>query len=328
MLTILARFASLVIQDLNAAPDKDFLAFLDAMGISLLAPQAARAPLIFSLASGAPTDVTLPADTEVAANLPPPLPSSLGNQQASAPASTAPLIFATDEAISLTRARLAAVHSRIPALDSYADHTRALTSSFTLFDQAALQPIAHHLYLGHDSLFDLPASPAATVTIEVTPANVTPAGAPVQGVPSRWEYLSKEGWLAFEPVVDATGGFTTQASVALTKSCGPALEKASVNGVQSFWLRAVASQPLPLPGGSGKGPALPLLSQLRALVSYTSDPLPLDTASNNGFRLDTSKHFYPFGTQPLLSSTFLFACDEAFKRTGSTIQVNVALSHN
>jgi len=327
LLVVLARFASLVVTGLNAAPDKDFLAFLDAMGITLLTPRAARAPLVFTLTSSAPSDVGLQAGTEVAANLPPPLPSTLTASGRSADGPPArPLIFATDETISVARAALAAVHSRIPSADTYADHSASLTQGFTFFDPYAQQPIAHHLYIGHDTLFDLPAAPSVTVSIEAIPAIQGRGGAGVQGVPTTWEYLTKEGWLTFQPIVDNTGGFVSEGSVALTKTCGPALQKAAVNGIQTFWIRAVTTQPLPLPGGAVPGPALPLLSMIRAQVSYTFDGLPLDSASSNGFKIDASKHFYPFGAQPLLGGTFLFACDEAFKRVGATIKVDLPLS--
>jgi Baseplate J-like protein len=325
LLVVLARFANLVVQGLNAAPDKDFLAFLDAMGITLLTPRAARAPLVFALAS-APTDVALPGGTEVAANLPPPLPSSLSAASGASSSQPAPPVFATDETISLARAGLTAVHSRIPATDSYVDHTAALSTGFTLFDPAMQQTTAHHLYLGHDTLFDLPAAPSVAVSIEVTPARQAPHGAGVQGVPMTWEYLTKEGWLTFQPVIDNTAGFVTEGNVALTKACGPALQKAAVNGVESFWIRAVASEALPQPGGSGSGPSLPLVSSIRAQVSYTTTDLPLDSASSNGFKVDPSKDFFPFGPQPLLGGTFLFACDEAFRRVGATMRIDLVLS--
>jgi hypothetical protein len=327
LLVLLSRFASLVIQGLNAAPDKDFLAFLDAMGVTLLTPRAARAPLVFSLASSAPSDVALPGGTEVAANLPPALPKSLAASGGPSDRPAAPLTFATDETISLARAALAAVHSRIPSGDTYADHSANLSTGFTFFDPGVQEPIAHRIYVGHDTLFDLPAAPSVTVNIGVTPANQAGGGLGIQGVPMNWEYLTKEGWLAFQPVIDYTDGFVTDGNVALTKSCGPALQKSVVNGIQSFWIRASAGEPLPLPGASGPGPALPILSRLRAQVSFTIDGLPLDSASNNGFKVDPSKDFYPLGTQPLLASTFLFACDEAFRRAGASIRLDMVLSH-
>lgn len=77
LLQILARDCELVIGSLDQAPDKAMLAFLDATGIDLLPPSAARAPLVFELAPSSPMDSTVPQGTQVAAPPPPALPSSL-----------------------------------------------------------------------------------------------------------------------------------------------------------------------------------------------------------------------------------------------------------
>src|SRR5262249_20349509 len=51
---IFARLVELTLQRLNQVPEKNLLAFLDTMGVSLLAPSPAQAPLTFSLTAGAP----------------------------------------------------------------------------------------------------------------------------------------------------------------------------------------------------------------------------------------------------------------------------------
>ena len=338
LLTLLAHFGALVVAGLNQAPDKDFLAFLDAMGITLMPPQAARAPLVFSLAPATPVDVQLGVGTEVAADRPPALPSSLqaaGPQPP--PVAPRPLIFSTDRSISLARATLAAVHSRVPALDKLADHTPFLGTGLSLFDPSRLSQVAHHLYLGHDTLFDLPGR--GTITVQANLARG--AGAGGQSVDLAWEYLTQDGWLAFEPVIDQTGGFASDGEVQLRKVCGAKLSKGTVNGIESLWIRARVDQPLPLPqlasptvpidrlqlaGGPQGNSQLPSLDTIRARVGLTTSGLPLDAASSNGFGVDTSKDFYPFGTQPALSSTFLIACDDAFRRAGARIDLVAPLS--
>ena len=71
LLAIVAHLADLVDEGLAAAPDAAFLAFLDTLGVSLLPPSPARAPLVFTLAADAPVDVPLREDSEVAAVVPP-----------------------------------------------------------------------------------------------------------------------------------------------------------------------------------------------------------------------------------------------------------------
>ena len=69
LVNIFARYAEIVIQRLNKVPDKNFLAFLDLLGVSLTPPQPARAPLLFALATGSDVDAFVPAGTQVAALL-------------------------------------------------------------------------------------------------------------------------------------------------------------------------------------------------------------------------------------------------------------------
>ena len=155
-LAILARDIEVQAAAENGMPDAARLAFLSTLGNSLLPAQSARTPLMFQLMANAPLDVTLAANSEVAAKLPPP-PSLLGAKQAAA---VAP-IFSTEGTITLTRAVLTALYSVDPNADTYADHTQALTAGFTLFDR--MQPVPHQLYLGHDSLFALSARGRAVV---------------------------------------------------------------------------------------------------------------------------------------------------------------------
>ncbi|MEU4219145.1 putative baseplate assembly protein [Actinoplanes sp. NPDC026623] len=321
MLTLIAHLAGLVEEALDQIPDKYLIAFLDAMGATLLPPSPARAPLVFALAAQAPADVALPAETEVAAVIAPALPLTFG--AAGAPAAAEPVIFATERSISLARARLACVYSIIPALDEYADHSADLGRGFAFFDGSGRIP--HHLYLGHDTLFDLKES--ADISLQVGVSQPRGPRQQTAAVGLRWEYLTAAGWAAFEPVIDQTHGLTVDGEVLLRKICGAALAKGVVNGVESFWIRARADRPLALPGGAGDEP-LPRIDRFRVRVSLTHSGLPLDAAFNDGLRLDPSKDFQPFGAEPVPGSSFLMACDDAFKRDGTQLRIVIEPSED
>jgi hypothetical protein len=311
-LDLLAHFSSLVEASLADAPGKHSLAFLDAMGVTLLAPTPARAPLVFTLTDDAPIDVLLPAGTEVAAVEAPPLPVSLAGGEAEPPPPREPVLFTTDRAVSLARASLAGAFSVVPASDEYADHTPRLATGFAVFDD--LEQIPHHLYFGHDELFELPS--AATVSLQVGVAG-TGAVAPAL----RWEYATQEGWLGFEPVVDQSHGLTVDGEVALQKLCGPPSVKTTVAGIESYWLRARVVAALPLPGTAGAASTLPRVDRLRARVSFGERNVPLDAAFAGGLRLDTTKDFAPFGPQPQIGSVFAIACDKASDRARARIEL-------
>lgn len=317
LLEVVARFAGLIDEGLAQIPDRYLLSFLDATGTTLLPPAPARAPLVFTLAEDAPTDVALPADSEVAAVVPPSLPGSLGPAVSEADAGLPP-VFATEQAVSLVRARLASVYSLNPVADEYAEHSPRLTDGFTLFGDARLLP--HHLYLGHGTLFELRG--AADITLQVGIARQGTTQEPATAVELRWEYLTAAGWQPFEPVVDQTHGLLNDGAVLLRKVCGAPLVRGVVNGVESYWIRARAIRPLPLPGTTGNAP-LPRIDALRARITLTKAKLPLDAAVNDGVLLDTSKDFRPLGPEPVVGSSLLIACDEAFKREGARIGLSV-----
>src|SRR5215217_3306550 len=92
LIRIFGRFAELVVERLNRAPDKNYLAFLNLIGTSLLPPQPARVPLTLSPADNSPVDAVVPAGTRTAA---PPLDGE-----------TDEVVFETERALVVTRTQL------------------------------------------------------------------------------------------------------------------------------------------------------------------------------------------------------------------------------
>ena len=66
LLEIFSYMTESIVQRLNQAPQKNFIAFLDMLGINRLPPQPSRAPLTFMLAKGLEKDVLIPERTQVA----------------------------------------------------------------------------------------------------------------------------------------------------------------------------------------------------------------------------------------------------------------------
>ncbi len=54
LIAIFARFAEIVVDRINRAPERNYLAFLNLIGIEPLPPRPARVPLTFTLAEGSP----------------------------------------------------------------------------------------------------------------------------------------------------------------------------------------------------------------------------------------------------------------------------------
>ena len=64
-----AHMLEAVISRFNQVPRKNFVAFLDMLGIKLLPAQAAKAPLTFQLAKGTEKEVLIPARTRAGSRL-------------------------------------------------------------------------------------------------------------------------------------------------------------------------------------------------------------------------------------------------------------------
>jgi hypothetical protein len=312
LLHVLARFAGLVVSGLDQAPDKGFLAFLDTLGVDLLAPAAARAPVTFSVSSASPMDPVISQGAEVAAPPPPSLSSG---------ASPEPIVFATESAGALARARASSVFSLEPGQDVWSEHTSALATGFTLFADYA--PVAHCLYLGHDTLFGL--APIAEVVLDVSVPST--GGRRRHVLKLKWQYLSSDGWVDFAYVADLTYGLSREGQLKLSKVGGAPPKQGAVNNVSSYWIRAVLDEAAPLRGGTSRR-RLPILETIVARVSFGHDEIPIDVAFADGLALDTTQPFRPFGTRPVVASTFYLACDEAFKRERSRIGLHFAIDLN
>jgi predicted phage baseplate assembly protein len=104
-------------------------------------------------------------------------------------------------------------------------------------------------------------------------------------------------------------------------------KQGNVNGVSSYWIRAVLDEAAPLRGGTSRR-RLPILETIVARVSFGHDDLPIDVAFADGLALDTTQTFRPFGARPAVASTFYLACDEAFKRERSRVGLHFAVDMN
>jgi len=88
----------------------------------------------------------------------------------------------------------------------------------------------------------------------------------------------------------------------------------------AFALLADALPPL-RPEGADEAGALPQLDVIRARVGFTQSDIALDSARLDGFTLDISKDFHPFGEQPRPYAALYLACKSAFGRTGARVEL-------
>jgi hypothetical protein len=294
LIKIFARFAELITDRLNRVPDKNFLAFLELLGASLLAPRSARAPLTFSLAEGATGPAVVPAWTEVAA--------------VTLPGDKEPAVFVTESELVVTPARLAASFTRDAASDCYADHFSLLPRSSGLggrepvFQAASL--MEHILYIAHDRIFTHPERTSITL-------NFTLSGQDKLNIALDVWDEGRGAW------AEKQRGVITSDDVFELKALNPS--QTAIEGITKGWLRARLIDKITIT--PPKTP--PTVIGMMFTAAFERNNRAIERAFTNSFPVDTSRGFYPFGESPLPGDTFYLKIDKDFAEAGCKVTLEL-----
>ena len=342
LLQITGRMIQVLLQRLNQVPEKNKLAFLDILGIDLIAPSPARVPVVFVLQDNG-GDGRAAAGTRVAA--PPP------------PDATSQIYFETETSTGLAAAKLVQVVSLWPGRDQYTDHTPEFLAGepFIPFELARLQNVPHALYLAHDTILML----AGKATVQVRFDLTVPSSVPI---PMIWEYWDGQVWREFLAMsaacTDAPVSTDYDGTVGLTQSGRFVLRtdwaqtaKATVAGINATWIRARLTDSIPRDSGH----VLPQVDQIKLTtlldnsLTYGGQPgtsplvhdksqaalppdlgsgRPPDKAFADATALDLTKPFFPFGQAPQPGATFAFAFDEAFGKPKAEVEIAVRVARS
>ncbi len=314
LLEIFSRDMEALIRRLNLAPDKNKLAFLDTLGLSLLPAGSARAVVAFTAAPNA-ADAGVPEGARVGAKV---------------EGRSGPVVFETESAVALAGANLVEAVSLWPDRDEYADHSSSLAGGrpFTLFEPRT--PVEHAIYLAHDTVFALSGMATVDLEIELAQAGNSP-------LPIVWEHWDGQAWRAFAPFdaadqtmsQDRTAGLTTSGIVTLVAECGKSV-KTQVNGIEAQWIRGRLDHPLP-PDPDRVLPTIDRI-RLRSVIKHpfvpddpTKQPvgdLRPDQALAESAPLDLTKSFFPFGPSPGPDSAFYISSEEAFGKPGAKVTIS------
>lgn len=310
LIGVFARYAEIIIQRLNKAPYKNFLAFLDLLGASLLPPQPARVPLLFSLAAGSDVDAIVPAGTQVAA--------------APVAGETEPVIFETERDLVVTAAQLQRVFVCDPQNDKYgyySDITKYnsdITKDEVLSYVPAFQGkdlIDHIFYIGSDNLLSYSDLQTLTLTFSLEQNLNNSDSRSVQ-----WEIWNELQLIPIpsSSIRDQTDNLTRSGTIVFSNLAQ--VPQTTVNSYKSRWLICQLLTPI---------------TQLRQLPSITSITLdatlgnteqPIEQAFTNLLPQDLSKPFFPFGEKPQFGDTLYLANREAFSKSGATVTLHVDLA--
>ncbi|MBP2586862.1 putative phage baseplate assembly protein [Streptomyces sp. PvR006] len=209
-----AHMADQLVYRLNRVPEKNHLAFLDLLGVTLFPPAAARADITFRLSAPQPEPVVLPTGTEV----------STGRTE-----TEEAVVFATAADLTVVPCSLTHV-LRQEAGGAPEDRSQDLRGGT---DVPAFSPLPR---VGDLLLLGLSAAVPDCVLVLDLDSRVDGVGVDPRRPPLVWEaWTGAEGWVACEVDEDSTGGLNRPGEVVLHMPSGHAVSR--LGGHEAGWVR-------------------------------------------------------------------------------------------
>lgn len=300
LIELAAWMTDLLIYRLNQVPDKNYVAFLNLLGIKLRPPRAAKSLVRFALVEGAAKQ-RVPRGSQI-----------------STPQAT------EEHTVTFETARDAIVTSARPDRcftyfdDSYSENSRyldptglAADAPFEVF--AGAQRIERYLYLSDPRFLNTGDSSLLRIYL----------GTPERGGRDlarlmEWEYWEGTRWKDLEPAqIEVDRG-----EVAFL---GPlSFAPTTVNHVEGLWMRGRLAEVPESPDDTE-------IDTIRARVEIVGDGL-LPTQAyanldNDAFLgLDLGKNIYPFGKEPKVDCLLYLACDELLQTADAYISIEMLLA--
>ncbi|MFJ5840527.1 putative baseplate assembly protein [Streptomyces shenzhenensis] len=215
-----AHMADQIVYRLNRVPEKNHLAFLDLVGITLFPPSAARTEVTFWLSAPQEEPVSLPVGTEVAT-------ARTESEEAA--------VFATERELTVVPCELRHLvvqHNGESGTDRTADLAEG--KDVVCFSEAP-RP-------GDCMLLGLTAAvPHCAVALELD-SRVDGVGVDPRQPPLTWEAWTEDGWTACEVDRDGTGGLNRPGALVLHVPGAHTLSR--TGGQEAGWLRCRVTRPL------------------------------------------------------------------------------------
>lgn len=298
-----------IIEHLNQAPEKNFITFLNLIGISLTPPRVAKAPLVFKLKEDLGRNGFVPAGSKVSAQ----------------PENQEEVIFETEKDLTVIQSRLVRAASIDPGEDRWSNQDFLFSSEPA--GKAELfrgdLPILHRIYLGHSKLFNFKEPAAINLGIDIKQP----------GAGSReviWYCFDQDGKAV--PLKIAGGFeeacFLKSGDISFSNVTG--IASSTISGYDKTrlfkswtnnWIYAELKSPLT------DREIMPDIEDIS--ISLNISPVSAicsDMVFYNDLPLDLTKDFYPFGTRPAFNDTFYIASREAFSKENALITMSVVLS--
>jgi hypothetical protein len=351
LIHVFARFGEIIIDRLNRAPEKNFLAFLQLLGVSNLPRQAARVPLTFYLAAGNTGYAVVRERTQVAAQ---PL---KGEKD--------PVVFETDREFVVVSTRLTSLLVKDGERDLYADlsgivpqappppppspgeASQPVVAATPAFRGSI--PLPHLFYIGlkifaPSPVLDRlrlqfviyesgpPRSTQARVTWEMRAPAPIAAAANRTALPAAQNVLPECGVALgppLDPVQDTTEGLTRSGEVIFDNV--PPRPFAFLHSEPLQWflcrLTTPVSSSTEAVDGMVRALDLPRIKSVSASFEVNRKGLQIEQGFFNNLKLDLSKDFYPFGERPKFGDTMYLGSRELFSNQGAAVTLHIEITN-
>ena len=279
LIHLMAYMGETILYRLNRVPDRNYLKFLELMGVRLQPAKPARTWVVFDVTPGA-NEAALPT-------------IGPGTRLSTKPEGGKAIEFQTCDALTLTTAKPKYIFSKVG--ESTADHTESILNRdppepvqvFTAHSR-----VPHRLYLG-DTRFG-PLLQKARLSLQVAFVQKLPTSLYLE-----WEIWDGEQWILFPPTQDETRGFCQDGEILFDSLPVAELE---VDGVSTTWLRVRLT--------GAESDQLPVITSLKRCVTLEAE---------HGFRpevafvsiaeapdqpVDFTKDCFPFGSAPKEGNIF------------------------
>ena len=246
LIELFAWMVDMLLYRLNQVPEKNYIKFMELIGIQLQPPNPATVKVTFRLSAPQPEPVTIPNGTEVA---------TVRTETQDA------ITFITNEDATILLPTLLHVLTTFDN-STYYDVMDEIKNPYR--ETAIFQDIPQKnnaLYLGYDE--DLSAH-ALALTIQ---SSIEGIGVDPLNPPWAWEYwdIEQEKWLLLRLETDTTGGLNTsgQIIVHIPITSG----KRELDNRNACWIRCRATDPLPGQGEYSRSPIVKTI--LSESIGYT-----------------------------------------------------------
>jgi predicted phage baseplate assembly protein len=239
LVELFAYMTDQLIYRLNRVPDRQYVTFLDLLGVRLFPPTAAHAPLTFWLAAPQPDTIRIPRATQAA---------TVRTETDDA------IVFETTEDLSIIRAELARLGSIVDG-KSFRDHGESLAKRVKFFCFGNVPKAGDALYVGLSE-----AVPSCAVTLRFQ-CDIEGVGVDPDRPPLTWEAWDGDEWVACELDHDETGGLNRDGDVVI--HVPRSLQAHVMDRQRAGWIRARVTEP------DADVPAYSASPAIAGLVAFT-----------------------------------------------------------